>query len=156
MVSVLSVSFFMAVISPRSCFSMYSSSRSIDASTLSSMLASHLPPSFFDTYSLSTSSLECNALCMVISFLFLWSSCLSHLVHFRKGPEYQTRDTAQAFIPLIRFLLDSLSRVISSSSDIFFLDFLFHLHLFDSVSLQDGQVFVGFLFSERSNLVLIL
>ena len=103
----LSVSFLMAVISP-SCFSMYSSSRCIDASTLSSMQASPLPPSFLDTYSLSTSSQGCIALCIVISFLVLWSICLSSsLVHLRKGPEYLTRSTAQAFIPLIRFLQDS-------------------------------------------------
>ncbi len=40
------------------------------------LLASPLPPSFLDTYSLSTSSLGCNALCMVISFLMLWAICL--------------------------------------------------------------------------------
>ena len=33
----------------------------MDVSTLSSMLASPLPPSFLGTYSLSTSSLGCNA-----------------------------------------------------------------------------------------------
>ena len=49
----------------------------MDASTVSSMLASPLPPSFLDTYNLSTSYLGCNALCMVISFLVLWSICLS-------------------------------------------------------------------------------
>ena len=43
----------------------------MDASTVSSMLVSPRPPSFQDTYSLSTSSLGCNALCIVISFLFL-------------------------------------------------------------------------------------
>ena len=53
---VLSVSFLMVVISPPSCFSMLSSSRCIDASILCSVLASPLPPSFLDTYSLSTSS----------------------------------------------------------------------------------------------------
>ena len=37
------------------------------------MLANPLPPSFLDTYSLSTSSLWSNALCMVITFLVLWS-----------------------------------------------------------------------------------
>ena len=37
------------------------------------MLPSPLPLSFLDTYSLSTSSLRCNALCMVISFLILLS-----------------------------------------------------------------------------------
>ena len=85
----LSVSFLMAVISPPSCFSLQSSSRGNDASTLFSMLASPLPPSFVDTYSLSTASLGCSALCMVINFLVLWSICLSiSLNHFRKGPEY--------------------------------------------------------------------
>ena len=85
----------------------------MDVSTLSSMLASPLPPFFHCTYSLSTSSLGCNALCMVISFLVPWSICLSSsLVHLRKGPEYLTRSTAQVFIPLIRFL--QLSFVLSS------------------------------------------
>ena len=80
----------------------------MDVSTVSSMLASPLPPSFLDTYYLSTSSLGCNALCMVISFLVLWSICLSSsLVHLRKGPEYLTRDTAQVYISLMRFLLES-------------------------------------------------
>ena len=104
----LSVLFLMAVMSPCSCFSMLSSSHCIDASTLSSMLASPLLPSFLDTYSLSTSSPGCYALCVIISFLVLWSICLSlSLVHLRKGPEYLTRCTAQVLIPLIRFLLDS-------------------------------------------------
>ena len=40
---------------------------------------------------------------MVISFLVLWSICLSSsLVYFKNGPEYLTRNTAQVFIPLIR------------------------------------------------------
>ena len=72
------------------------------------MLASPLPTSFLDTYSRSTSSLRCYVLCMVISFLVLWSICLSSsLVPLRKGPEYLTRGTAQLFIPLIRFLSES-------------------------------------------------
>ena len=97
----LSVLFLMAVISPRSYFSMLSSSRCIDVSTLSSRLASPLPRSFPDTYSLSTSSLGCNGLCMVINLLVLWSICLSSsLVHLRKGPEYLTRGSAQVFILL--------------------------------------------------------
>ena len=104
----LSLSSLMVVISPPSCFSMLSSSRCMDASTVSSMLASPLPPSFQDTYSLSTSSQGYNALCMVISFLVLWSICLSSSqVHLRKGPEYLTSGTAQVSIPLMRFLLDS-------------------------------------------------
>ena len=80
----------------------------MDVSKLSSMLASPLPPSLLGTYSLSTSSLGCNALCMVISFLVLWSIYLSSsLVHLRKSPEYLTRGTAQVFIRLIRFLFQS-------------------------------------------------
>ena len=102
---VLSVSFPMAVYSPPSCFPMLSSNPYIDASTLSSMLASPLPPSFLHTHSLSTSSLWCSVLCMVISFLVLWFIYLSSsLVHFRKGSEYLMRGTAQVFIPFIRFL----------------------------------------------------
>ena len=73
-VSLLSI-VFMAVISPPSCFSIYSSSHCTNASTLSSMLTSPFPPSFFYTYSLSTFSLGCSTLCMVISFLVHWSIC---------------------------------------------------------------------------------
>ena len=62
-------------------------------------MASPLPPSILDTYCLSTSSLGCNALCMVISFLILWSICLSSsLVYFKNSPEYLMRGTAQVFI----------------------------------------------------------
>ena len=76
-----------------------------------------LPHSFLDTYSLSTSSLGCNTLCMVISFLLLWSICLSSsLVHCRKGTEY------------LRYFFSSLT--------IFLLNFVFHFHLFGGVSLQ--------------------
>ena len=63
---------------------------------------------FFDTYSLSTSSLGCNVLCTVINFFVLWSNCFSFsLVPFMNGPEYLMRGTVQVFIPLIRFLLYS-------------------------------------------------
>ena len=69
------------------------------------MLVSPLPSSFLDTYNLSTSSLGCNALHIV-----LWSICLSSsLIPFNNGPEYLTRRTAQLFIPLIRFLLNNLA-----------------------------------------------
>ena len=48
------------------------------------MLVSPLSCSFLDTSSLSTSSQVCNALFMFISFLVLWSICLSSsLVHFK-------------------------------------------------------------------------
>ena len=74
----------------------------MDASTVSSMQASPPPPAFQDIYSLSTSSLGCNALCMVISFLVLWSIYLSSSrVDLRNGPEYLTSGTAQVFIPFV-------------------------------------------------------
>ena len=41
------------------------------------MLANLLPLSFLDTYSRSMSSLRCKALCIVMSFLVLWSTCWS-------------------------------------------------------------------------------
>ena len=45
---------------------------------------------------------------MVISFLVLWSICLSSSrVHLRKGPEYLTSGTCQVFIHVMRFLLES-------------------------------------------------
>ena len=106
-VFVLSGVFLVVVIYLSTRFSMLSSSHCIDALTLSSMPESPLPPSFLTTYRHSTSSLECNALCMIISFLVLWSVCLSFLVYFKNGPEYLTRGTAQVFIPLIRFLFHS-------------------------------------------------
>ena len=97
------------------------------------MLASPLPPSFLGTYSLSTSSPGCDALCMVISFLVLWSICLSSsLVHLRKGPEYLTRGKAQVFIPLIRFL--QLSFV--SSSFLVLLRYYFWILFFISTCLM--------------------
>ena len=62
----------------------------------------------FLIYSLSTSSLGCNVLCMVISFLVLWSVYVSSsLVHLKNAPEYLTGGTVQVFIPLIKFLLHS-------------------------------------------------
>ena len=63
-------------------FFMLSSSRCIDASTLSWMLATPLPPFLLGTYSLPTSFLGCKALCIILSFLVLWFMCWSFsLVH---------------------------------------------------------------------------
>ena len=67
---VLSVSTLMVVISPRSCFSMLPSSRCMDASTVSSMLACPLPPSFLDTYSLSTSSIIIIIYYILLTYLY--------------------------------------------------------------------------------------
>ena len=81
---------------------------------VSSMLASPFP-FFLDTYSMSTSSLECKALFIVISFLILWSLCLSSsLIHFKNGPKYLKRGTAHVFISVMRFLLNSLFSLLLS------------------------------------------
>ena len=94
------------------------------------MLVNTLPHSFLNTRTLSTSFLEGYALCSVISFLVLWSICLSsYLVHYKNGPEYLTRGTTQVFIPLIRFLLIQCFRVTFSSPEILFFNFFFHLNL---------------------------
>ena len=50
-----------------------------------------LPPSFLDIYSLSVLSLECKAVCIVMSFLLLLSICLIFsLVRFKNVPVYHT------------------------------------------------------------------
>ena len=73
-------------------------------------------PPFLDTYSLSTSSLPCKVLCIVICcfcfvvcfcfcffFFVLWFICRSSsLVHFKNGLKYLT-----SISPLVRFLLRS-------------------------------------------------
>ena len=91
--------------------------------------------SFLDTYSLSTSSLGCKALCFVMTFLVLWFICWScSLGHFKNDPEYLTRATAQVFIPLMIFLfcnLNSTSFLLHLRYS--FLIFFFHLHIFDGV-----------------------
>ena len=66
------------------CASLWSSSRCIDASMLFSMLTRALPPCFLDIF-----TLECKALYLFISFLVLWSICLSFfLVLFKNSLEY--------------------------------------------------------------------
>ena len=101
LILVLSILFPVVVISLPLC---------IYASTLFWMKASPLPPSFLSTFSLWRLSLRCKVLRIAMSFLFLWSICWSFsVVHFKNGPEYVTRGTAQALsIPLMRLLLYSL------------------------------------------------
>ena len=91
----------------------------MNASTLSWMLASCFLHSSLDTYSLSTSSLGCKALYIVMTFPLLWSvSWSSSLVHFKNDYEYLTRGAVQVCNPLMRFLLCNL---ILSFSFIFYL-----------------------------------
>ena len=68
------------------------------------MLASSLPLSLLDIYSLFMSSLKCQVLCIVINFLVMWSICLSSsLDHFKNGPNNLKRTTVRVFIPFRRF-----------------------------------------------------
>ena len=90
-----------------STLSFKSSNCYVDASALSSVLVSPLPPSFLHIYCLCTSSQGCKAF-LVMSILVHWFICLSSLVHFDNGPEYLTSGAAQVFILLVIFLLCSL------------------------------------------------
>ena len=91
----------------------------------------------------------CKDLCIVINFVVLWSICLSFsIVHFKNGPEYLTRESAQMIIPLMKFLLQSLvSRsflvLLRYSFPIFFLHFI----LFVGVCFQYSQGLEIFLLS---------
>ena len=110
------------------------------------MQASPLPP-FLDTYSLSLSSLGCKTLCIISSFLVLWSIYLSSfLVHFKNV----TRVTAKVFIPFMRFLLYSLvsiSFLVLLKYSFFFLSFL----LVWWCPLPMFPLFVSFVFSGHSD-----
>ena len=75
LILVFPVLFLVALISFPLRFSMLLSSRRIDVSTQSLMLAILLRSSLLDTYSLLTSPLGCNTLCIAISFLVFWSIC---------------------------------------------------------------------------------
>ena len=72
------------------------------------MLASLLPTSILDTYSMSMLSLECKALYIFTNFLVLRIIFLSlSLFHFQDAPEYLTRRTVEVLISLMRFQLQS-------------------------------------------------
>ena len=93
----------------------------------------------------TTSSLDCKALCNVLSFLVLYLICWrSSLVHFKHGPEYLTKGTALVLIPLMRFLLYSL---VSNSFLLLRYSFLifFYLPFFDGVYFEYSKVLVSFL-----------
>ena len=127
-------------------FFIYSLINLIDVSMLFWMLANPLLPSFFDTYSLSTSSLQCKALCIVMSFLVHCSIFWSSLIH-KNSPEYLTGRTAQVFISLMRFLLYSFvsNHYLVLLKYSFY--FIFYLSQFHGVRIQYFQAHVTFLFS---------
>ena len=85
--------------------------------------------------------------------VFCWSSSL---VHFKSDLKYLTTGTAHVFIPLMRFLLCCLvSRIFFVLLRNSFFYFFIHHRLFNGVRFQYPQVFVSFLFSDRSDLVSI-
>ena len=94
---------------------------------------------------------------------YAWSLVFCSLIHlfkFISGPLEKgsqiSNEGHSPSVPLMRFLL--LSFVSGSFLVLlryFFSNLVFHFHLFDGVSLQDTQVFVGFIFSECSNFVVI-
>ena len=131
LILVFSVLFLVTVISLFPRFFRQSSCHCIDASTLFSMLVSPLPPSFLETYSLSTSSLVSKVLCIVMSCLDLWSICWSSfLVRFKNGPEYLTRGKTHVFIPLMIFMRCSLVSTSFSFSYYYFYFYFTPLRVF--------------------------
>ena len=158
LILVLLVLFFDSLISHFWLFlcCLLSSFRCIDV--IYTLPATYLSPSFLDTYSLFSSTLRCKALCIVISFLVLWSICWnSFLIHFKNDSVYFTRGTTQVIIPLIKFLLYRL--VLISFLVLFrysFLILFIHFRFFGGVRFQYYPVIVSFLFSECSDFSFIL
>ena len=103
--------------------------------------------SFFSWHQLSV----CIIYAIVMSFLVLMPICCS-LVHIKDGSEYLTRSQ-----PRYIFLWWDLCDVVwfwvsfSFSSGILSFYFFFHLRMFYGVRFQYSQVFVSFLFSDRSD-----
>ena len=103
-----SISYLRCFWSPYLVFNcMKSSSPHVDASTLSSMLASPLPPSFLDIYSLSMSSHGYKAF-RIMSFLSFDLFLEILPASIQKRPRVSYKRTAQMFVPLIKFSLQSL------------------------------------------------
>ena len=102
----LSVLFLVAVIHLPFLFLMQSTYWCIRALLNAGELSSSFFPGIYDLF---MSPFQCNTKCIVISFLVLWSICLSSLlVHFKNVPEDLRSGTVQVFITLTEFLLKSL------------------------------------------------
>ena len=85
---------------------------------------------------------------MVISFLVLWSICLSFFWSISRMVQSILRVGQPRYLSLRQgSCFRILSRVISDSFEIFFIIF-FHFHMFDGVSFQYPQLFVGVLLTE--------
>ena len=114
------------------------------------MLASTLPPSFL-AYIVSLCHLY-DVRLYAVSLVFLFFGLL---VEVLSSISRMVSSILQGQ-PLIRFLLYSL--VLSCFIILLrysFLNFFFHIHLFDGVAFQYSQVFVRFLFSKHSDFILV-
>ena len=94
-----------AVISLSLLFFVYSLTPWIIVSVQSSTLVSYLLPFFLDA---STVISQVPGFGNHHQFLYPLVHLSSFLVHFQKGQKYFPRSSAQVFIPLMRFLLQSL------------------------------------------------
>ena len=114
---------------------------------------SSLLPSFIDTYSLSTSSLGCKALRIVMKFLVLNSICWSLPASTLRMSPSNLRGGRPSFLSLWWdfFYVVWLWVVFSFSWSILFFNSFNDLRLFDGVRFQYSKVFVNFLFFERSD-----
>ena len=88
----------------------------------------------------------------VIHGIVLWSICLSSFVYFKTGPEYITREQLRRLSLWWYFCYIVL---VSSSFLVLFLNFFFHLHLFNGVRFQYSQILVGFHSNEHTDFFLI-
>ena len=101
---------------------------------------------FLDTHNLSMSFLEFKALCIVVSFLVLWSICLnSSFVHFKIGSRVSHKEGGSGVYPFhkISSIRIGFEKFFVRLRYSFLIFFIFHLHLFDRVSFQYSQVFVS-------------
>ena len=115
-------------------------------SVLSHFLYSYCLCHYLDVRSLASSSI----------FIVPWSVFLRiSFVNYKNASGNLTGFTAQVYILLMRFLLQSVFSVIFISSLRYFLIFFFHLSLFDGVLFPYFQVLVIFFFSKSFDAFLI-
>ena len=131
---------------------MYTLSHRINVSTLSSMSASPLPLPFRDTSSIILPSLGWKALYIVISFLVLWSICLTFsFVYYKNSLEYLTKGTAQVLSLWRYFCYIVWFRVVSHSPEIIFFNFSFISNCLMVSAYNIPKLFKSILSSLRSD-----
>ena len=148
-VLMLSVFLVVAVISFSLPFLMKCSSPRIEGSMISPMLPIPLPLFFRHTEWLDITCLRCKTLCILITFLVLYSICLSSaLVHLRMVPCSLLEGLPRCFRFDVISAADLGFEKFFLSSKLQFSYFFFHLRLFTDIYSQYSHVFVIFLFSK--------